>query len=171
MRRRHGRRRDYVNPAGQYGAAAIMTGVLAAISWVAYKRLSGEAKEQAMVGAAALALVILVVSVSEPIACAREQSGPFTARVAAICEQQKGQIVFYQMNCDKEPIKFMVNYGKPLEPRFITEPAEISGCASGSYIIATAAAVGGLPEEVKDKLTIVYSGRFDGEDCAVAVRK
>jgi 4-amino-4-deoxy-L-arabinose transferase-like glycosyltransferase len=162
---------DYVNPAGQYAAAALMTGVLAAISWAAYRRFNGEAMEWAAVGAAALTLVILVASVSEPIACARERSGPFTARVAAMCEQRTGQIVFYKITRDKEAIKFMVNYGKPLEPVFITEPAEISGCASGSYIIAKAEAVSGLPEEAKEKLTMVYSGRFDSEDCVVAVRK
>ncbi len=162
---------NLLNTEINWHVASMLTGILAIGVWVADKHLKSEINEILKMGAGVLTLLILIINISEPYACAIEESRPFVEKVISMQEKRPGRIVLYQLVRDGEALKFLAIYEKPVYPQFIDKAEEITSCRPGSYIIVAEKAFKQLPEKVKTFMTIAYKGKLDGDEYLVLLRK
>jgi hypothetical protein len=123
--------------------------------------------DMALVGIAVLALIIVNISIVEPVTIALESSKPFAEKMKSLQKERQGQIIFYQTGPDAEDIKFAASYGKPIEPIFIENPQELLNQSSQTYFISKRTAFDDLPEKIAQKMYVEFYGKIGHRDCVI----
>lgn len=155
-----------------YSVIAILTILLAIISWLLNIRLKNDDKKNLVLMAlVTTTFIIVTICVIEPIDYYRNSTKPFVAKVEALRSQKAGEVVFYRIGADSEAIKFMANLDKPLKPQFINNPTDILRFQVPVCFIALKEDFEALPKNLTLKIKPVFSGKIGRDDCIVFVCK
>jgi 4-amino-4-deoxy-L-arabinose transferase-like glycosyltransferase len=157
--------------SANYAAVATFGGMMTAGVLLHSRTKDESARETVSVAAGALTMALLVVCVTERVAYLDERSRPFVERVESFEKAGPESVVFYAMDSDKEALRLLVNYERPIRPDFVKAAEGIEAVQGPAYIIARESDMEKVPLVAKAGLAVLYRGRFDAEDCVVLLKQ
>lgn len=118
---------------------------------------------------AAVAIASVFVGIADPIRYNHEKTRPFTAQVEALQEKNPGMVVFYKIDHDAEAIKFMVNYPKPLQPRFVDSFDGLQKIQGPLCVIMKKSLYHALSAEQHKRLILHGNGKIGHAECVILI--
>lgn len=114
-----------------------------------------------------LAFIIFSIGIIDPFIYNRELTKPFVEKVENLIKAKPGIIAFYKIGPDAEDIKFVVNMKYPVKPEFVTTAQNLLLCNTNTYFIASQKDFGDLPNDIAQKMKILFYGKIGHENCVV----
>jgi 4-amino-4-deoxy-L-arabinose transferase-like glycosyltransferase len=155
-----------------YLMAAILTTILAVVSWILNIKLKDNFTRDFMfLAIGTITFIIIIVGINEPINYHRNITKPFVKKVENLRSQQYGEIIFYRIYPDNEAIKFMANLDKPITPGFTNNTKDILTISKPVYFIALQKDFTALPENITPYIKLLDFGKIGRDDCVIFVCK
>ncbi len=104
--------------------------------------------------------------VAQPLSVQFNRAQPFVEKVETI-RQPLQALVFYQIGPDGEDIKYIVAADKPIQPYFIQNSQDLIQFSQSAIFIAKSANFNQLPNSIKTRLHVLFTGRLGHQGCVV----
>jgi 4-amino-4-deoxy-L-arabinose transferase-like glycosyltransferase len=133
---------------------------------IAKDNLSDLGRANLILFVAAVSLLALNIFIIEPINYNFEKTAPFAKELKSLLHKTVNKINFYNINPDGLAIKLMVNLDSDIKPRFINgvDAIKKNGHA-GIYLITKDREFSGLPDDLKDRVTVLFRGQIGHKHC------
>ena len=154
--------------SGFYLVTFFLMAILTVVVWYINVRVKdGLVKDLVFIAVGVATFIIITICIEEPISYCRNRTKPFVEKMEMLQRQKQGEIIFYKIPADGEAIKFMINFDKPIKPKFIKSPKAILSCKESAYFIAKAWDFADLPKDVAQHVTLLAEGKIGGDDFVV----
>jgi 4-amino-4-deoxy-L-arabinose transferase-like glycosyltransferase len=127
-------------------------------------------RDGVVVGIAALAFVVLVITVLEPINMALNKTREFVEKIEISRHLLHVPLAFYLENRDAMPIKYIINMPVPEQPVFITAKDALPEFKSPAFIIMDPNHYRQLAPAIARQLHLIATGKV-GRDVIVVVQR
>lgn len=112
-------------------------------------------KNMKLLALTVIVFVLTMFTVVEPLELYRDRAHDFVVALEAKRKQAKADLVFYKINHDGLPIKYVINMPQQAIPIFIDNSKELAGYKAPAFVITRQEEYEVLPVDVKSRYRII----------------